>query len=186
LARNRDQLPGLTAGARQQLGEPPVHDLDLAELPDHHVGWLQVPVNDPLAVGVAHRLADLLEDPQETVAVLPGVGSLRQQSGERLALDQLHGDVRPLVEAKAEIVDRHDTGVLRGTGDLRFLDEALPQVCLGLVIVQEHLDRHVAGEVSVPRLEDHSHAAAADLTKEFVASLEQGRVDRPPRLPCRQ
>ena len=37
---------------RQDLGQAPVHDLDLAEGPDHDVGRLQVPVDDPVGVGV--------------------------------------------------------------------------------------------------------------------------------------
>jgi hypothetical protein len=50
-----------TAFGVQHLGESPVHDLDLAEGAHHDVGGLEVAVDHPLAVGVGHRLAHLLE-----------------------------------------------------------------------------------------------------------------------------
>ena len=64
----------------QDLGQPPVHDLDLAELPDHDVRRLQVPVDDPLAVGVPDRLADLLEDGDEPAAVAADGSASRSAS----------------------------------------------------------------------------------------------------------
>ena len=53
------------AAPRQDLGQAPVHHLDLAERADHHVRRLQVAVDHAPGVGIGHRLADLLEDRQE-------------------------------------------------------------------------------------------------------------------------
>ena len=53
------------AAAGQDLGQAPVHHLDLAEAADHHVRRLQVAVDHPAGVGVGHRLGDRLEDREE-------------------------------------------------------------------------------------------------------------------------
>ena len=49
---------------------------------------------------------------------------LGQHLGERAALDELHRKERPAVGEGAEIVHRHDAGMLQLPGDLRFLDES--------------------------------------------------------------
>ena len=67
------------AAAGQDLGQAPVHDLDLAEAADHDVRRLQVAVDHAAGVGVGHRLADLLEDRQEAGQVVAGVGAGLQQ-----------------------------------------------------------------------------------------------------------
>ena len=64
------------ASRAEDLGQPPVHDLDLAEGADHDVGRLQVAVDDAVGVGVADRLADLLEHRQQPAAVVRRVRPL--------------------------------------------------------------------------------------------------------------
>ncbi len=49
----------------QDLGQAPVHDLDLAKGPDHDVGRLDVTVDDAAGMRVRHGLANRLEDRQE-------------------------------------------------------------------------------------------------------------------------
>ena len=69
-AHGRDQVVvGYGPGRRlsltsffQDLGESPVHNLDLAERAHHDVGRLQVTVDDAARVGIGHRLADGFED----------------------------------------------------------------------------------------------------------------------------
>ena len=53
----------------EDLGQPPIHDLDFAESADHDVGRLEVSVDDTVGVGVADRLAHGLEDGQQPAAV---------------------------------------------------------------------------------------------------------------------
>ena len=50
----------------------PIHDQGLAERPQHDVAWLDVPMQDTAAMGVADRVADIDEPPQEP-AELPSV-----------------------------------------------------------------------------------------------------------------
>ena len=71
--------PASAGRRRQHLGQSPVHDLHLAEAAHHHVGRLEVAVNDAVGVGVGHRLADLLEHRHETPAIRRRVGRCSQQ-----------------------------------------------------------------------------------------------------------
>ena len=108
-------------GVREHLGQPPVHDLDLAELPDHDVRRLQVAVDHPVRVGVPDRLADLLEDGHAAAAVR----GRRRRAGRRAC--------RPLMSFMARngrpsgsvpiCVDGGDAGVLELAGDLGLVDE---------------------------------------------------------------
>ena len=50
----------------QDLGQSPVHDLDLAEQSHHHVRRLQVAMDHPPRVGIGHRVAGRLEDRRES------------------------------------------------------------------------------------------------------------------------
>ena len=63
----------------EDLGQAPVHHLDLAEGPDHDVLRLEVAVDDAAGVGVGDGLADLLEHGEEPAAV----GARVRPLGER-------------------------------------------------------------------------------------------------------
>ena len=148
-------------------------------------------------VGVGHRLADLLEDPQEPRAVGLGRRPVGQELGQGAALDQLHREVRPGVGESTQLVDRHDARVLELAGDLRLLDEPADQLGLVAVRLEQDLDGQVAAEVGVAPLEHGAHAAAGDLAQgagtagrpEHVGHLgrraagRSGRLARPSR--CR-
>ena len=130
--------------AGQDLGQAPVHDLDLAEGADHDVGRLQVAVDDAPAVGEADRLADLLERLQQPRPV----GGLHLV-GQGLPGDELHGQERGAVGQRAEGVDRRDARVLQLGGDLRLADEAV-----GVGPGQQDLEGDVAVEGEVAGGED--------------------------------
>jgi hypothetical protein len=161
----------------QHLGQAPVHDLDLAERPDHDVGRLQVPVDDAAGVRVGQRLAHLLEDLQEAGQVVSRFGPFRQQPGQGTALDELHGEVWPAAREPAQFVHRHDARVLELPRDLCLLHEPLHQLRAALVGLQQHLDGDVPAEVGVAALEDRAHAAPRDLPNQLVAAGRlQGRT----------
>ena len=66
-------------------GQAPVHDEDLAELPDHDVLGLEVAVDDPPAVGVADGVDHLEEDAQQSGPADRGLlGTGRDLLQERL------------------------------------------------------------------------------------------------------
>jgi hypothetical protein len=116
----------------QHLGESPVHDLDLAEGPHHHVGRLQVPVNDASTVGVSHRLTDLGEDLNVARQVVVGRGAPGEQLGEGAALDQFHDDERLTARADPQFMHRDDARVLELPGDPCLLHEPALQHALRL------------------------------------------------------
>jgi hypothetical protein len=86
--------------------------------------------NDTAHVGVGHRQADLLEDAQQPRLVLCRARTFLQQNGQGAALDQLHGEIRPVVGEVAQLVDRDYAGMLQLAGDLGLLDEPADQVGL--------------------------------------------------------
>jgi hypothetical protein len=91
-----DRCPALVPFA-EDLGESPVHDLDLAERPHHDVRGLQVAVQDASAVRVGQRLTQLGKDPQKTRQLVGGRGSFPQEIGESAALDEFHGEKGPAI-----------------------------------------------------------------------------------------
>ena len=148
--------PGLClvgdAFPRQHLGQAPVHHEDLAKAADHDIRGLQVAVDDTPDVSVGHRQADLLEDAQEPRLLLSRARAVRQQNSQGAALDQLHGEIRPLIGEGAELVDRDHSGVLQLAGDLGLLDEPADQVGPLLMLLEQDLDGQVATEVAVAPL----------------------------------
>ena len=157
LWRGARRAPG--RGAGQHLGQPPVHDLDLAEGADHDVGRLQVAVDHAPAVGEADRLADLRERLQE-----PRLVGRLQFGGQGLPGDQFHGQEGGAVGQRPQGVDRRDARVRQPGRDLRLADEAV-----GVGPGQQDLQRDVAVEGEVECGEDPAHAAAGDLAQHAVA-----------------
>src|SRR5271167_4766596 len=103
-------------------------------------------------MSIGHRLADGLEDGQETREIrgwsftslkrqrrLPHRDlrwrfrlvtwtrgpTLRQQRRQRPALHQLHREIGPAVGEGAQLIDRHDPWVLKLAADLGLLDEPM-------------------------------------------------------------
>ena len=108
-------------------GDPPVHHLHVAVGADHDVPRLEVAVHDALGVGVADRLADLGERPQQApqgpavAAGAPGVGPAGGVHGvddvaQGPPLDQLHREPDPTVFEHAGVEHRDDVGVAQARG----------------------------------------------------------------------
>ena len=119
---------------------------------------------------VGDRLADVLEDAQESRQVGRGECAFPQQGGQGAALDQLHGEVGTAVAEVADLVDRRDARMLELSGDLRFLDEASDEIGVIPVPVEQDLDGEVAAQVGVAALEDGTHPAVSDLAQDLVAA----------------
>ena len=109
-------------GVVERHRDSPVDHVDLAEVADHHVVRLQVPVQHSPGVGVVDRVADLHEEPQVTLQVRlgqrlafgPEVG---QDLGPRAPLDALHDHPRRAVFGLHQHVHRDDVRVLEAAGD---------------------------------------------------------------------
>jgi hypothetical protein len=91
-----------------------------------------------------------------------------------LALDELHGQERPAVGQRAEIVNRRDRWMLQLAGDARLTGKAQGHPGRGAVLVLQHLHRHFTGEDGIGGPVDDAHSAAIDLVAEHV-TLRDGR-----------
>src|SRR5437870_2698779 len=74
----------------------------------------------------------------------------RQQVGEGVALDELHGEEWPSVRQGAEVVDRRNRGVLELAGDARLVEEAPGCRRVDREAVLKELDRDSAIEGDFP------------------------------------
>ena len=175
VGRDREERVGLA----QHLRQPPVHDLDHPERPDHDVRRLEVAVNHPLAVRVGDGLANLEEDGEEVGQVGRSVRAAAEDLLQRLAAHQPHDEERPVVGGHAQFVDRDDPGVLQPAGDPGLFQKPADDFGLPLVFLQEDLDRGHALELDVPHLVDDAHAPAADHPPDEVPA---GRVHRRERV----
>ena len=152
----------------EHLGQPPIHHLDFAEVPHHHVRRLQVAVDHAATMGVSHRLAHVLEDLKKTWAVFRRVLARFQKRRQRAAAKQLHRDEKPLVRKLTQLIDRHDSRVLKLPADLGFLHKPPHQLGVAAVLLQKHLDRQVASEIFVAALQHHPHSPARDLPQQVI------------------
>ena len=159
------RLVGVVA-ARQHLGQPPVHHLDLPERSHHDVRRLEVAVDHSACVRIGHRLADLREDAQEPREVVGRRRPRLEQLGEGPAPDQLHREVRAAIGERAQLVHRHDPRMLELAADLRLLDEPADRLGRVPVPLQEHLHRQVAAQLAVATDQDGAHATAGDLAEQ--------------------
>ena len=163
----------------QDLGQAPVHHLDLAKTANHDVRGLQIAVDHPPGVGIRHRLGDVLEDRQEPGQVGRRVRPAPEQVGQGPALHQLHAEERPPVGEGAQLVDRDHAGVLELAADLRLLNEPSDQVAVVAEVLAEDLDRDVAADVGVSASQDGAHAAPGDLAVDPVAGRGLNAAGRP-------
>jgi hypothetical protein len=121
------RCPALDLGAANvvgalDLGQPPVEHHGLAELADHDVAWLDIPVDHPAVVGVGHGLAHVPELAEQLLAIGQGSAVLELLS-QGLAAHELHRVVEPTVVATADLVDRYDVGMLELGRDPRLPQE---------------------------------------------------------------
>ncbi len=152
--------PGQATGVDQQLGDPEVHHLDLADAGDVDVVRLQVAVDDLVAVSGADGREQLLGDVERLVDGHPPL--VLEGGAERLALDELHHDEEGFA-VLVEVVDADDARVVqrRDRGCLAL--EAAAKRRIPRVDVAEDLDRYGDLEPGVEALVDDSHRAAPEL-----------------------
>ena len=117
---------------RQRLGQPPVHDLDLAKLADHHVSRLHVAMDDSAGMGESHYLAHLLEYTQVFCLIFAHIFPAAQQSFQGLPLYELHRDENTAVRQPSYIVNRRDSRVLQLPGNFSFLHKSANKMAIAL------------------------------------------------------
>ena len=176
LGRHVERCPQDVAGLGQALapggvlGEPEIRHPGTTGMGiDQDVGWLEVAVKDPLAVGVVDG-AGQLEDHSDRVQGREG--PLAEDLAEGLPVAEIHRVVA-IAALASDVVDAHDARVLEPGGDGGFALEAGQR--LGVVLLgQDDLEREPTREVVAAGQEHDAHRAAAHLLQEEVGTHAAG------------
>ena len=163
--RHGGRLGELAAGDAH-LRQAEVEDLD-APVPGHEeVLRFQVTVHDSLLVGGREALRDLDR-------VFDGLPGRKRPGGQalsqRLAVEKLGHRVHHGALA-AEVMERKDVGVREGGDSARLPFEAFERVRVGIELLGQDLDGHLAAEPRVPRAVDLPHAARAERGDDLVGA----------------
>ena len=103
---------------------------------------------------------------------------MRDELGERHAVEILHHVVRLALARAAVVVDAHGVRMQQLARDLHLALEAVDELVGGDVLLQ-HLDRRRALEQRVAREPDRRHAAFTDLLLQCICA----HALQPPELP---
>ena len=90
------------------------------------------------------------------------------------AVEQLHRDVRPVVEAAGR-KDLDDVGMTDRRDGAPLAHEALPQLGAIAMLLREDLDRDLAIEARVDAFEDLAHGARAELSLDAISTKDRPR-----------
>ena len=125
----------------------------------------------PTEWGEGQRVADLgqhVDRALDIEAALP-----RQRVIERLALEQLHRQVQPIVRGAAEVVDLDDVLVVELGDRGRLAPEPLDREVVARQLVVEDLDRDLAPERDVLGAIDGPGSALPDDVEDLEAVAEE-------------
>ena len=151
-------------------GDAEVGHLHAAVPQDHHIVGLDVPVNDPPAVGVAQGLGDLGDEVQRLTPVQL-VSLFLHILLQGNAVDQLHDDVFQRRGA-AHVIHGHDVRVGQHSDRLGLIVEAAAELRILRQVLPQDLDGHQAVQPVTPRLIHLRHAADPDELKDFISIVE--------------
>ena len=147
-----------------QLGQPEVEHLEPPVRGQHDVLGLEVPVQDALAVGRAHRVGEGDGEREEPLHREP---ARRDLLAEGLALDVLHGEEADPV-GFLDGVEGHDSGVAERGHRLRLPLEAGDLLRVGRRLGRQHLEGHPTGEHGVLGQVHLAHAPRAERLEDAV------------------
>ena len=154
------------------LGQAEVHDHGFAAGRHHHVGRLQVAMDDALAVGVFQGQGDLADD--------LGGATLRHRDFrinllfERRAGDVRHRDERPAVDLPG-VEHGADVRMLQHGRRPGFADEPLGPLRRFRPVEERDFEGHLPAELGILRQVDRAHAAAAEQFQDAVTAELRGQ-----------
>ncbi len=167
------------------LGQPPVEHHGLAELAEHHVLGLDVPVDHAPTMGVGDGLAQIHIPRQQLEPLGQGV-ALIQRRRQGPPPHQLHGVVQGAVRALPQLVHRDDVRMLELAGDSRLSQEPRrggrrhpPGRRIGpgpgdlLSAREQLLHRDLPPQVPI---HDHQHPPDAPTPDLLVGASRRGRI----------
>ena len=156
-----------------RLGDAEVDELEEGLSPaerDEHVLGLEVAVDDAERVRRLERLEDLRRVVARRRHRQPPLALHHRR--QRLALQQLHHDVRVAVGRAVHVRHLHDVGAADLRRDARLLEEPLDESRAARELRVEHLDGDPRPEHGVLALVDRAHAAVAEEPRELVLAVD--------------
>ncbi len=141
--RRAERCPGLRHARGRHVGDAEVGELAAARGRDHHIGRLDVAVDDAVLLRVVERVGHLRGDLRRRGE--RGARQLAQHLLQRASLEQLHRDVGH-AGVLADVEDGDDIRMVEAAGRARFAQEALAHLVqdLGRQLRQQRLDRDFA------------------------------------------
>lgn len=168
----------------EKLGQPPVHQQHLAEVPEHDVLGFDIAMDHPLAVGECQRIGHFLEDgeqfPQRMVAegVFLPLRHLVEHLLQGDSVHELHRVKDLIVLVHAQLVERDDPRVLEPRHDPGLGHKPRHTVLVGRV--QHHFHRHRAFGRGLARAENRSHRPICHGPADLITPTVQGVVRQQP------
>ena len=135
--RDRDRRFVQSRRRLDQFREAKVEHFDDTVAADHHVGRLEVAVDDAPCVRGGERVGDRDGDAQQLAETHAAAGDRRVEAAPA---DVLHHDEVPIA-CRLDFVDGDDVGMVEGGGRLRFLHETPAPSLVGQPIGLQDLDR---------------------------------------------
>ena len=130
-------------------------------------------MDDPPAVRIVKRIADLQQKIDGKIRAPSRIAGGRDVTVERLPLDQFHGDINKPV-LFVDIENRNDAGVRQAAGGLRLAEQPLPQVLdlvpIGLVGRLDRFDRHFAADSRIAGAVNNAHRPPPQLRSDLVTT----------------
>ena len=161
----------------QQLGDAEIEQFDLAAVGHEDVVGFEIAVDDEVGVGVLHRLAHVLKQPQ---AVLNAEASFVAVVGDDLAVDILHDEVGLSGVGHAAVEQVGDVLVAQAGEDASFGQKTTMDLARGEAAANDFEgDLCVEGSVGALGQKDLSHAALCQFFDDLVGAdvpAYQGRV----------
>ena len=158
-------------GCAGQPGDPKIRDL-YAAVPEHQdVLGLDIPVDDPPAVGVAQGPEDLGDEMDGLPPVQRGAPLLHVLL-QGHAVNELHDDIVQPV-GMAHIVDGHNVHVGEHGHRLGLIVETAAEIRVVGQLGLQNLHRHQTVEPVIPALVHHGHAAHADALHQLIPVIQQ-------------
>jgi hypothetical protein len=142
----------------------------MPHLVEHDVVRLDVAVHDAVPVREAERPGGVHQQVPDLHRGQGAAGG--EDPREGLPAEHLHDEVDDPARP-ADPIDRNDVGMLESCRGARFALEPLHELRVEREREREHLDRHLALELSLARAVHDRHAAASELVEQLVFVLER-------------
>ena len=153
---NRHRAGGLVRRAQLQC-DAEVEHLRPPVRRDHHVGGLEIAMDDTVGVRMFEGVGELMAD---AAHALGRHRASSQDRLQRLAADELHGDVRHAVHI-AYFVDGADIGMIERGGGARLVQQPGTRGSVAICDLGQELECCLAPEPGIARAIHHAHAAGA-------------------------